>query len=190
MIALKGAIRDIFLKSPHSSQILLSPVESYKWFESWHSKIIIMIALKGTLRDFFFTISSLHCELSQTRTLKFPKRNCVQITWTHWALITCNECHVLRRDSSAIKFDRAEITFILALFYWLKPLTNEGGEATGAPGENPWRQASENATCILKPENSSPNQDSNLLSSRLGKHHYTTRCPHYILVATLPDIWS
>ena len=30
-------------------------------------------------------------------------------------------CHVVRRDSLAIKFNRAEITFILAYFSWLKP---------------------------------------------------------------------
>ena len=46
-------------------------------------------------------------------------------------------CHWVRRDSSVIKFDRLEIAFISALFYWLKPLTDEGGEETGAPGENP-----------------------------------------------------
>ena len=34
-------------------------------------------------------------------------------------------CHLVRRDSSAIKFDRVEIAFILALLYWLKPLTDE-----------------------------------------------------------------
>ena len=27
-----------------------------------------------------------------------------------------------------------------------EPLTDEGGEETGAPGENPWQRASENAT--------------------------------------------
>ena len=43
-------------------------------------------------------------------------------------------CHVVQRDSSAIKFDRVEIAFILALLYWLK---HEGGEETGVPGENP-----------------------------------------------------
>ena len=33
---------------------------------------------------------------------------------------TCRvTCHVLRRDNSAIKFNRVEITFILTLFYWL-----------------------------------------------------------------------
>ena len=33
----------------------------------------------------------------------------------------------VRRDSSAVKFDRVEISFILGLFYWLKPYTDEGG---------------------------------------------------------------
>ena len=61
--------------------------------------------------------------------------------------ITCNissayqvqpaVCHLVRRESSSITFDRVEIAFILALFYWLKPLTDEGGEETGEPGENP-----------------------------------------------------
>ena len=51
-------------------------------------------------------------------------------------------CHLVQRDSSAVKFDRVEIAFILALFYWLEPLTNEGGEETG---ENPQWQASEYA---------------------------------------------
>ena len=50
------------------------------------------------------------------------------------------------RDSSAIKFDRVEIAFIWALFCWLNHETDEGGEETGVPGENPWRRASENAT--------------------------------------------
>ena len=52
-------------------------------------------------------------------------------------------CHVMRRDSSAIKFDRAEIIFILALFFLAEPLVAEGGEETRVPGENPWQQASE-----------------------------------------------
>ena len=40
-------------------------------------------------------------------------------------------CHVARRDSKIIKFDRAEIAFIFASFYWLKSLTDEGGKETG-----------------------------------------------------------
>ena len=53
---------------------------------------------------------------------------------------------MVQRDSSATKFDRVEIAFILALLHWLKPLTNEGGEETGVSEENPWLQASEIAT--------------------------------------------
>ena len=45
--------------------------------------------------------------------------------------------HLVRRDSSAIKFHRAEIAFVLALIYWLEPLTNEVGEETGVPRETP-----------------------------------------------------
>ena len=43
----------------------------------------------------------------------------------HQAYITCNLL-CATWYSSAIKFDRVEITFTLALFYWLKPLTDEG----------------------------------------------------------------
>ena len=39
-----------------------------------------------------------------------------------------------------------KIAFIWALFYWLKRLTDEGGEETGIPGKNPWWRVSENAT--------------------------------------------
>ena len=73
------------------------------------------------------TISSLRLKLSPTRTLKWPRHNRVKITCN-----TSSGCHVqrvvrhlVRRDSSAIKFDRVEIAFISALLYWLKPLTDE-----------------------------------------------------------------
>ena len=39
-------------------------------------------------------------------------------------------CHVVRKGSSAIKFYRVEIEFILVLVCWMKPLTDEGGEET------------------------------------------------------------
>ena len=45
--------------------------------------------------------------------------------------------HMVQRNSSAVKFDRVEIVVVLALFHWLKPLRDEGGEETGVPGENP-----------------------------------------------------
>ena len=69
----------------------------------------------------FLTISSQCRELSPTRTLKWPGRNHVQITCNtsnaYHMQVSCT--HLVRRDSSAIKFDRIEIAFIWALFYWL-----------------------------------------------------------------------
>ena len=70
---------------------------------------------------FFFTVSSLRRDLSPTRALKWPGSIQVQITCnTSSAYHVQHVCHVGRRDSSAIKFDRVEIVFILAVFYWLK----------------------------------------------------------------------
>ena len=75
----------------------------------------------------FFTNSSLRRELSPTRTLKWPRHNRVKITCNTSSAyhVQCVACHIVRRDSSAIKFNRVEIAFILALLYWLKPLTDE-----------------------------------------------------------------
>ena len=53
-------------------------------------------------------------------------------------------CQVVQTDILANKFDRVEITFILALFHWLKPLTHKGREETRAPTENLWQRASKN----------------------------------------------
>ena len=44
---------------------------------------------------------------------------------------------MVRRDSSVIKFDRAEIAFILALLYWLKPLTDDVGRKPEYPEKSP-----------------------------------------------------
>ena len=65
-----------------------------------------------------FTISSLRCELSQTRTLKRPGRSRVQITLNTPSAYHVEHvvCHVVRKKSSAIKFSRVVIAFILAYF--------------------------------------------------------------------------
>ena len=97
----------------------------------------------------------LHRELSSTRTLKWPGRNRVQITWHTSSAFHVQHvvCHVVRRDSSAIKFNRVEIELILALFYWLKPI-KEGRkpecQETGKPLTTSFRKCH-----ILKPKNSS-----------------------------------
>ena len=43
--------------------------------------VIIIIAFKGAVRDFLFTISSLRREQSPTRTLKWPRHNRVIVCW-------------------------------------------------------------------------------------------------------------
>ena len=58
---------------------------------------------------------------------------------TRRALITCNKsCAVTWYEGTAQLLSLTEFKshFILALFYWLKPFTDEGGEETGVPGEN------------------------------------------------------
>ena len=69
---------------------------------------------------------------------------------------------------------RVYFTFVLLA----EPLTDEGGEETGEPRENPWRRASEK---ILQPEDSSPKRDSNphngigsSLGSRRANRYSTT----------------
>ena len=88
--------------------------------------------LTGAIRDF---LKSPHCAVICLCTFKC--RNCVQITCNTSGAFHAQHtvCHVVRIDSSAIKFDRAEIAFILASFHWLKPLTDERGEETEVPGE-------------------------------------------------------
>ena len=62
----------------------------------------------------FFTISSLHRELPPTHTLKWSKCNRVQITCNTSSAYHVQRvmCHLVQTDSSAIKFDIAEIAFI------------------------------------------------------------------------------
>ena len=86
--------------------------------------------------------------MSPTHTLKWPERNRVQITCNTLGAYRVQHVvyHVVRRDSLAVKFDRVEIAFSLALFYCLKPFTDEGWEETEVSGEDFRRRALENAT--------------------------------------------
>ena len=93
--------------------------------------IIIIIAMRGAMRDF---LQSPHCAancLQHVRSSGLGAIVCKARANTSSAYhVQPAACHLVRRDSSAIKFDRVEIAFILPLFYWLKPLTDEGGEET------------------------------------------------------------
>ena len=75
--------------------------------------IIIIITFKGAIRDFLQSHSAVFC-LQHVRS-SGPGATVCKSRATHRALITgkCHvTCHLVRRDTSAIKVDRVEITFI------------------------------------------------------------------------------
>ena len=92
----------------------------------------------------FFTISSQRRTLSpNTHTQVTQAQSCANRVQhiERLSRATCRvTCHLVRRDSSATKFDRVEIAFIWVLFCWLKPL-------------NRWRFTSVSQGCIY-PDNS------------------------------------
>ena len=76
--------------------------------------IIIIIAFKGAIRDFRQSPHSAANCLQHARS-SGPGAIVCKSRATHRALIMCKchvTCHLVRRDSSAIKFDRVEIAFI------------------------------------------------------------------------------
>ena len=125
--------------------------------------IIITTALKEAIQE-FFTLSTLRHELSPSCTLKWPVHNHVQITCY---LSTATWCEGTISYQVWQSWNRIYFSFILlaeTIYWWKrggnqstrrKPLTTSFGKCH-----------------ILKPENSSPNEDSNPHSSiggRLGK---------------------
>ena len=105
IIAFKGAIRD-FLPSP-----------------------IIILAFKGAIQDFLQSPQSA-ANCLQHACSSGPGAIVRKSRATRRALIPCNchvTCHLVWRDSSAIKFDRDEITFIWAYFVgWIIKPMKEG----------------------------------------------------------------
>ena len=96
-----------------------------------------MIALKCTVRDFYNLLSA-----PQTVSNMYARESRMQSCANHVKHIalshaTCRAmCHEIGRDSSAIKFDRVEIAFILPFILFAEPLMDEGGKETGVPREN------------------------------------------------------
>ena len=75
----------------------------------------------------YFTISWLHHKLSLTPALKLPRSNHVQILCnTSFAIHVQHVCQGVSGDSSAIKFDRAEITLIFYFTGWNHQSMKEG----------------------------------------------------------------
>ena len=75
----------------------------------------IQIAFKGAVRDFFLQSPHNATNCLQHVRSSGPGTTVCKSRATHRALITCKyhvTCHLVRRDSSAIKFDRVEIAFI------------------------------------------------------------------------------
>ena len=76
--------------------------------------IVIIIAFKGAIRDFLQSPHSAANCLQHVRSSGPGAIVCKSRT-TNRALITCKRhvtCHLVRRGSSAVKFDRVEIAFI------------------------------------------------------------------------------
>ena len=141
LIIMKGTIRD-FLQYLHYTLNCLQNIRSSDQtgrnrvqMLCYQALIIIIIAFKGAIQDF---LQSPHCTMNCLQHVRssglgtIVRKSCA----THRVLITCNmscymprgtlitcnmSCYVPRgmKDCSATKFDRVEITFILALFHWL-----------------------------------------------------------------------
>ena len=76
--------------------------------------IIIIVSFKGAIRDLLQSPHSAANCLQHVRS-SGPGAVVCKSRATHRALITCKchvTCHLVRRESSAIKFDRLEIAFI------------------------------------------------------------------------------
>ena len=81
----------------------------------------IIIAFKVQFEIFYnlltapWTISNMYAQVARAQSCANHMQHIERLSRA-----TCRAtCHVIRRDSSAIKFDRVEIAFIWALFYWL-----------------------------------------------------------------------
>ena len=106
---------------------------------------IIIIAFKGAIPDFF--LQSPHCTPNRLQHVlsSVPGAIVCKSRATHRALITCNmSCYVPRGTKEQLSYtvlqslNRVYLSFILLA----EPWTDQGGEETGVPGENPWRRAS------------------------------------------------
>ena len=112
----------VFVAGIHPSRTGMSgSFESVLWNTCVHRLvlgliiiIIIIIAFKGAIRDFLQSPHSAANCLQHVRS-SGPGAIVCKSRATHRALSTCKchvTCHLVRRDSSATKFDRVEIAFI------------------------------------------------------------------------------
>ena len=95
--------------------------------------VVVIMTLGSAIQDF---LQSPYCATNCLQHIRWCGQGAVMCKShaTHQAVIMCN-MPCASRDSSAIKFDRVQITFIWDLFDWLKPLSGEGGNAIRVPRE-------------------------------------------------------
>ena len=97
---------------------------------------MIIIAFKGVIRDF---LQSSHCATNGLQPVCSSGVGTVcKSRATHRALITCNLCYV-PHGTTAQLFSLTESKSRFSFILLAEPLTGEGGQETGVPGENSWR---------------------------------------------------
>ena len=109
---------------------------------SWMIKIMIIIALIGAIRDFLQSpYWATNC-LQHVRS-SGPGAIVCKSRATHRALITCSMSWYVPHDTKGKlsyliwpRWNCICLSFILLT----EPLTDDGGEETRVPGENPWRR--------------------------------------------------
>ena len=134
-----------FLVAQHPSD-MLEHVTFVREGPAW-TIIIIIIAVKGAIPDL---LQSPHCTANCLQHIPSSSLGVIvcKSRATHWALITCNmSCYMPRGTKGQLSYkvwqswNRIYSSFILSAETINR--SRGGGEETGVPGENPWRQASE-----------------------------------------------
>ena len=108
--------------------------------------IIIIIIFKGAIGDVYNLLTAPQTVLQQVRS-SGPGAIMWESRATHRVFITCNLPCASWYEVTAQLFSLIEFKHIYLSYISLaEPSTNEGGEETGVPGENPRWPASENTT--------------------------------------------
>ena len=130
--------------------------------------IMIIIAFKGAIRD---SLQSPHCTANcpQHVSSSGPGAIVYKSRAAHRALITCKMSCATWYEGTAQLSSLTELkSHLFELYSLAEPLADEGGEETGVPRKKTLTTSFRKCH-ILKPENSSPNRDSNPHSSIGGR---------------------
>ena len=96
-------------------------------------RIVVMIMIIMTLKDAVWDcLQSPYCAANCLQCVRSSGKDTVVCSSP-----ATNTYHVVRKDSSAIRFERIESSCILVLIHWLKPLTDRGGERNQSTQRQP-----------------------------------------------------